>query len=434
MSNPKRGPIGRMSNTANRTLLRSTSRVAPMMFGTTAVNGGIAIITARGLGAGGRGELALIVAVISATTLLTSIGVNTAGRYHLVSTADFIDLSDYLGLTAILMAIETLISMAVTWCTFEIIGADLSIVGLFISGAYGAAFLAALQCRDAVNAFGFTTQASAISGIGSVVTGILTISLMFSGSTSVIMYAASVGLGSAVEFCTHLAYLKHHGHSIHLQFRIEPSLRLLRRGAPALGLNAGQSLTFRLDRFVIGFLLGPAAVGIYVVAAAVSELLRLVPAAFGQVAFFRSALGTLQPGELMRARRLLLLAMIPPLLLLAWFAPVLITFAFGSEFEGAVTPTRLLLIGELAIMSFQIDSRVLSGIGATTVAGISGMIGLTSVLVLDLMFIPPFGLIGAAWASVFAYIAMGASAWIFVLRHERKRGSATPHSTLPHES
>lgn len=191
---------------------------------------------------------------------------------------------------------------------------------------------------------------------------------------------------------------------------------LLRRGAPALGLTAGQSLTFRLDRFVIAFLIGPVAVGIYSVAAAISEILRIVPAGFGQIAMFRTASRSIGQRELDRARRIILIVMIPCLATLAWFAPLVIDVTFGPEFNGAVTPLRILLLGEIAIMSFQIDSRILAGRGLTKASGVSGMIGLISVLILDIALVPRFEIAGAAWASVVAYSAMGVSAYIFARR------------------
>lgn len=423
LSGPKsilRHPAGLNSRTINRSLIRSTSSLAPVMVLTAVLNGLIAIVTARSLGVEGRGQLVLLIAIVSATTLIVSAGVNVSGRYHLVSQSQRIALSEYLGLTFLLALAVAAICPVVVVVSFRVSDTVASTTLIFVSVVYGAFFIAALHCRDAINAFGHTTAASALSGLGSGVTIATALILGWRGSESVPLYAGAFALGSMIETAAHLALLRRLGHHVALRLDRGSAFMLLRRGAPALGLTAGQSLTFRLDRFVIAFLIGPAAVGIYSVAAAVSEILRLIPAGFGQIAMFRTASRSIGQEELDRARRFILLAMIPCLATLAWFAPLVLERAFGSEFGNAATPLRILLVGEIAIMSFQIDSRILAGRGLTKASGVSGLIGLVSVLILDLALVPHFDIAGAAWASVFSYSAMGVSAYIFARRSRRR--------------
>jgi Na+-driven multidrug efflux pump len=55
---------------------------------------------------------------------------------------------------------------------------------------------------------------------------------------------------------------------------------------------------------------------------------------------------------------------------------------------------------------------LLSSTGRTVAAGLGGAVGLVTVAILDVLWIPLWGLIGAAEASAIAYLAMGVvAAW-----------------------
>ena len=182
-----------------------------------------------------------------------------------------------------------------------------------------------------------------------------------------------------------------------------------------MGVNAGQSLTFGRPLHH-RFLLGPAAVGIYSVTSTISEVLRIVPGSVGtglaiQLAFRHSSLN-----EARRTRTTMLFLMVPPLVILGWWAPEIVLFVFGPEFEGATLPLRVLLFGELAIMSFQIDSRQLIGLGQLWRAGVAGLASVLCVVGLDFALIPQFELVGAAVASVLAYFLLGALARMMLRR------------------
>jgi O-antigen/teichoic acid export membrane protein len=79
---------------------------------------------------------------------------------------------------------------------------------------------------------------------------------------------------------------------------------------------------------------------------------------------------------------------------------------FGQEFRSAVLPLLILLVAEVAIASFHLDSACLAGSARLRAAAGAALVGLTVVVLGDLLLIPRFGLQGAAWASVLAYSAM----------------------------
>jgi O-antigen/teichoic acid export membrane protein len=93
-------------------------------------------------------------------------------------------------------------------------------------------------------------------------------------------------------------------------------------------------------------------------------------------------------------------------------APFVVQIAFGPEYVGAVTPLRILLLGEAGIAIFYLDGACLAGTNRLRSLASAAVIGLAVVTVLDVALIPHFGLEGAAWASV----VMGAAAVLLLRR------------------
>lgn len=387
-----------------------------MMFLTAFLNAVIAVITARSLGPEGRGALAIVIALVSITALFSSMGLNASGRFHLVAPNHLVSLGSYMGVACALVTLEVFVSGGIAVIALPAAGLDVTHNRAVVVALYGGTFLAGLLCRDTCNAYGYTFRAAAGNALGSAIALLSISSLSLTHVQNVDYYVLALAGGSLVEVVAHLHKLHAQGKSFRPRIERGEWITLIRRGWPSLGLTAGQSLTFRADRYILGAFAGPAVVGVYSVAATLSEMLRLIPSALGQVAFFRAASATASHRALDRARVLLLVIMAPALVVLAWLGPWLIDLLFGSEFSGAALALRILLIGELAIMSFQIDSRVITGLGSARAAGLAGMIGLATVLIADFALIPSYEMTGAAIASVVAYIAMGVAARILLLR------------------
>ena len=150
-----------------------------------------------------------------------------------------------------------------------------------------------------------------------------------------------------------------------------PAVRLLlARGTPALGLTLGLAVALRSDRYVLGAFAGPAAVGVYSLAATLSEVPRVVPLAVGQLFVRHVATG----GRSM-ARWIL------GSVLAAAVGGVLVAVAgwgadragFGEAFEPARSLLLVLVVAEVALRPDAVASRGLIGDGRTRAAGAFGL-------------------------------------------------------------
>lgn len=202
---------------------------------------------------------------------------------------------------------------------------------------------------------------------------------------------------------------------------------LLRYGLPAhAGLLADLPLR-RFDTLVLGASAGAAQVGIYTVAVNVSELLLYLP---------RTATSVLLPSGATRsdrdARRLtrqMVLVVTGTGTLVAaaglLLADPIVRLLFGKEFAASGVPLRILLIAMIGMSIRWTLSTGLSARGRPGLASAAAAPTMLAVVALDLLLIPPFGVAGAAWASLVAYW-VGALILFVVDGRARGAGPAGP--------
>jgi O-antigen/teichoic acid export membrane protein len=231
------------------------------------------------------------------------------------------------------------------------------------------------------------------------------------------LYAAGVGGSGAIVAALLLADLVP---------ILVSSLRLARRGffeapgRPALAQarkvaafgargqagNLISLLNYRLDFILLAVLTGPAVLGTYAVASKFAELLRLPSLSFFWVLYPRFAKDDAVQAEC-RARRLipragvLTVASALPLALAAGF---IVPAIYGDAFRPAIVPAQILLVGLSIEGMAGVITAFLYGRGRPGLNSIATGVGLVITIVLDLLLIPPFGAVGAAWASAVAYV------------------------------
>ena len=191
-------------------------------------------------------------------------------------------------------------------------------------------------------------------------------------------------------------------------------------------------LNLRLDFAILGALAGPAVLGTYAVASKYAEILRLPGTALTWVTYPEFA-GMAAERALARARRLVVPALLcftvaaGPLLLLA--GPV-IGLLYGSDFHDAVTPARILLLGMLLGGAAGVASGFLYGRGRPGLNSLALALGLVVTTVLDVLLIPKYGAIGAAYASTVAYLVSDGALTLMLLRHRSSAPGAADRRTL----
>lgn len=189
-----------------------------------------------------------------------------------------------------------------------------------------------------------------------------------------------------------------------------PSL-LLAKEVAGYGLRAQiggalSLLNLRLDFVLLDAFAGPAVLGPYAIASKFAELLRLLPMSLSYVLYPRyarsgpSAAASQARALIPRAALLTAVAAVPLWVAATYLLPVI----YGPRFASAVAPAHILLIGLAAEGAAGVITAFLYGIGRPGLNSLGMAAGVAVTVALDLVLIPRYGAVGAAWASSAAYL------------------------------
>jgi len=224
-----------------------------------------------------------------------------------------------------------------------------------------------------------------------------------------LLWAATQGLRAAMLFSFAIRRVSGLG---------RPSLELLRETI-AFGVKAwvgtlADSLGFRIDQILLALLASEAALGFYVVAVNLSEILLYFPGAVSTALLPVAARSEAGPrlGQTLRAFRSAWFVTLASLLASAVLAPPLIPVVFGASFKASVTPFLLLLPGLLGFTALIVFSNALVASSLPSLSSVAPAVCFGVGIGLDFALIPFFGASGAAAAASAAYIAGGVSALI----------------------
>lgn len=190
-------------------------------------------------------------------------------------------------------------------------------------------------------------------------------------------------------------------------------------GFRAFSVNLFSFLHLRVDIYLVGFFLTPAAVGLYAVAVSLVEMLARAPALLGTVIYPKSAAEregeiTRLIGRLLKLLPLVALVGIPAFWLIGRRVLVLV---FGAPFGAGYEPALWLLPGVVCLSGITLINNFLAGKGYPGVIHAAAAASLTVNLVLNWLWIPRYGTSGAAMASSVSY-----GLWFLVLAlHFRRR-------------
>ena len=195
-----------------------------------------------------------------------------------------------------------------------------------------------------------------------------------------------------------------------------PSRRLLREsigfGVRAWVGTLADSLGFRVDQILVALLASEAALGFYVVAVNLSEMLLYFPGAVSTALLplaARSEAGSRRE-QTLRAFRSGSFVTLASLLASAVVVPPLIPVVFGGAFGASVTPFLLLLPGLVGFTAMIVFCNALIASSLPSLSSIAPTVCFVVGLALDLALIPFFAASGAAAAASGSYLAAGLTA------------------------
>ena len=183
-----------------------------------------------------------------------------------------------------------------------------------------------------------------------------------------------------------------------------PDLALARRmlsfGAKAQGGRTFMFANYKMGHWFVGAQAGSRELGFYSVAVTWMETLYYLPTVLAAV--MRPDLVRGEHDEAARragaAFRVAALAtgFLAVVMILA--APILCVTFFGAEFEGAVDDLRILVLGTVGVVALRLLGSALTAQGRPLRESVGLGVSLLTILALNVVLVPEFGGIGAAWA------------------------------------
>jgi O-antigen/teichoic acid export membrane protein len=162
-----------------------------------------------------------------------------------------------------------------------------------------------------------------------------------------------------------------------------------------------------LDKLLMAIFLGPASLGLYVVATTLTSVTSLVGSSASLVALPLIA-GTqdehYRAKKICRLVQVTLAASVIVTIPLYIFLPDIIEIAFGSQFSSSLEPGRTRLVGAVFLSVNRVLSSNFRAIGRPLDAGIGESIALALTVIGLMLFLQRFNLIGAATISLTAYL------------------------------
>jgi stage V sporulation protein B len=199
------------------------------------------------------------------------------------------------------------------------------------------------------------------------------------------------------------------------------------RESLALGLrgqigNVLQFLNLRLDVLFVPIFVDLRAVGIYVIAVRMSEVVSQVASAAAVFLFPAVSREDVDRTELTeRAMRAMLTVVAVTGLLIAVPARPLLALFFGTEFESGSAALQITMLAMIPLAITRLLAGDMKGRGRPGLVSLSAGTALIATVVLDLTLIPRFGIEGAALASFLAY---SVGAIVIVLAYRRTTGAS----------
>ena len=384
------------------------------------------VVVARSLGPTDRGHLAFILLLESIVRQVGSLGLpaattffiarNRAQAYSVIRTVR--------APAGLQLALLTLVQAVLLWIFLAgqpeqvwLAGlVTLALVPSILAQEYG---LAILQGEGRFRAFN-VLRALPVSGYGAIV-----VLLFVTGGAGLISITIAWAVPNAI-FAIVMLYVAFRG-AARLTGPNEglPSLRQI-FGFGVRGYLGGLSPieTFRLDQAAIGLFLSAKDLGLYVVALSFTNLPRFVAGSVGAIAFPRAAHDRNASGRRTMWRFTLFITAVTAILVvpLELAAGWLVPFFFGSDFEGAVDVTRILLIGAFFSSIRRVLADGAKGIGFPGRGSIAELGSWISLVPLLAILMPRFGLEGAAAAmSISAALSLAILVYALLRAPDVKR-------------
>ena len=180
-------------------------------------------------------------------------------------------------------------------------------------------------------------------------------------------------------------------------------------------------LNYRFDIWLVSYYKGNSELGLYVLAANFAMFILLYSKIIGGVMmpYLSEDNDTQRKKYFTTYSRVNFTSVVAMVTVLAFVGDLLLVLLYGKEFTDSAGPFNILLIGMVFTAMSQLFSIMLFSKGKNNVALFANTVGLVVTVILDIVLIPKYGIIGAAWATSFSYFSLFTVLLIYLLKKEK---------------
>ena len=168
-------------------------------------------------------------------------------------------------------------------------------------------------------------------------------------------------------------------------------------------------LHYRVDLFLVNFFINPIAVGFYYVAVKLAESIIFISQSAATVLFPKVSSENdskrLKEFTPLVCRNVLFITFFIALILFV-FSHGIIKLFYSEEFLDSIRPFQILLAGSFFIAGWKILASDIIARGKPMLNTYIGSLSVILNIILNILWIPKWGIVGAAWASLISYFLM----------------------------
>ena len=394
--------------------------LSTIKFGLIPLGLATSILTARLLLPEGRGELSIFQATLGLIVLVGTLGIPSGTTYFLCRRLVSLKRYTYIFIFSSSAFFTLVVSLLFLLVQLEYVDLNnkhdfnISLLGIlfFIIMAlskYISTILVSLEKQVNISAFGFVNGAIILLTLVSLITfsdnrGLdATVNFL-----SLKLIIDTVGVIMLCIYCLRTISSGHNPHGIHWRETPQENASfntIFKYSISSSAAEIIQSVSYRIDIYLVAFYLGLAGAGIYTLGVGLLQYLWLIPTVI--VSAFLPSLSSARASihELAGWASTVFWCSCVAAVVLCAIAPILIPFLYGDAFTNTIYPIFALAPGIVLFTLSKIFAGYVAANGKAFQNTIASSLGLVIGLCAHVALIPRFGLVGAGIGTSLGYIA-----------------------------
>lgn len=186
------------------------------------------------------------------------------------------------------------------------------------------------------------------------------------------------------------------------------AISILKDSSPLIATSAFATIYARIDQVMIKNMIDTYSVGLYDAAVRLSEVWYFIPNVIGASLFpaimnARRVSKELYRSRLLKLTGLLFVVSAITSILTFIFSDHIVLFIFGSAFIGSILILKIYVLSNISSALNYVMNNYFIAENYRKLIFISSFVGMAANVILNLILIPKFGMVGAAWATLISY-------------------------------